>query len=150
MEANLLINGQKYQCSIKPDEVLIDTLRRLGFKSLKKGCDTASCGVCNILVEGDLIPACSYLSFRAEGKSIITLEGVEERAREIGEYIIAQGVDQCGFCSPGHMMGLIALFDQLKNPSLEEVKHFLAGNMCRCSGYEGQHRAISNYLEVRK
>ena len=150
MEVTLLINGDRFSFSANPDEVLLDTLRKLGYKSVKRGCDTASCGVCNVMVEGKLVASCAYLTVRANHKHIMTLEGLQERAREIAGYIAAEGVEQCGFCSPGHMMGLISLFDENPEPDMDEVKTYLAGNLCRCSGYEGQHRAISNYLEVKK
>jgi aerobic carbon-monoxide dehydrogenase small subunit len=149
MEVTLLINGDRYSFSAAPDEVLVDTLRKLGYKSVKHGCETASCGVCHILVDGKLVPSCAFLTVRAHHHHITTLEGVQGRAREIAAYIAAEGAEQCGFCSPGHMMSLIALFDENPHPTLAEVKHALAGNLCRCSGYEGQHRAIEKYLEVK-
>jgi carbon-monoxide dehydrogenase small subunit len=149
MEVTLLINGDRFSFSATPDEMLIDTLRKLGYKSVKKGCETASCGVCHILVDGNLVPSCAYLTVRAHHKHITTLEGVQAQAREIATFIIAEGAEQCGYCSPGHMMTLIALFQENPNPTMEEVKHYLAGNLCRCSGYEGQHRALEKYLEVK-
>lgn len=148
MEVTLIINGDHYQFAALPDEALIDTLRKLGFKSVKRGCETASCGVCNVLLNGALIPSCAYLTVRADHKEITTLEGVQDIAREIGAYIIAEGVEQCGFCSPGHMMAIIALFRRNPAPTLDEIKHELAGNLCRCSGYEGQHRALMAYTEA--
>lgn len=146
MEVTLIINGDHYGFSAEPDEVLLDTLRKLGFKSVKRGCDTASCGVCNILVEQKLVPSCAYLTVRANRKHITTLEGVQVMAHKIGSYFVNEGVEQCGFCSPGHMMALIALFNENPHPTMDEVKHFMAGNLCRCSGYEGQNRAIEAYL----
>ncbi len=148
MEVKLRINGNHYHFSARPDEVLVDTLRKLGYKSVKRGCDMTSCGVCSILVENKLIPSCSFLTVRAHNKSIITVEGIQDEARIIGKYIVAEGVEQCGFCSPGHIMAIYAMKNELVNPCLDEVKHYLAGNMCRCSGFEGQNRAIMNYLEV--
>jgi carbon-monoxide dehydrogenase small subunit len=150
MEVTLKINGTRHLVSISPDEVLLDTLRNLGYKSVKRGCDSTSCGVCNIHVDGKLVPSCAYLTVRADQKEITTLEGVQDQAREIAEYITAEGAEQCGFCSPGNMMSLIALFNEVENPTMDQVKHYLAGNMCRCSGYEGQHRALAKYLEVKK
>jgi len=150
MEVTLLINGDRFSFSAAPDEVLLDTLRKLGYKSVKKGCETASCGVCHILVDGHLVPSCAFLTVRAHHKHITTLEGVQTEAREIAEYIIAEGAEQCGYCSPGHMMTLIALFHENEKPTMDEVKHYLAGNLCRCSGYEGQHRALEKYLEVKR
>lgn len=150
MEVTLIINGDRFGFSAEPDEVLVDTLRKLGYKSVKRGCDSTACGVCNILVDGALVPSCAYLTVRAHRKHITTVEGVEDRVRVIAEYIAKEGVEQCGFCSPGHMMGLIALFNENPRPTMDEVKHFMAGNMCRCSGFEGQHRGIAAYLEVRE
>ena len=149
MEVNLKINGSVYSYASQPDEYLLDSLRKLGFKSVKRGCDTSSCGVCSILVNGNLIPSCSYLTVKADGQSITTVEGIQEEARRIGKFITAEGVEQCGFCSPGHIMAIYSLLQENKNPTLEEVKHYLAGNLCRCSGYEGQHRAIKKLLEVK-
>jgi carbon-monoxide dehydrogenase small subunit len=150
MEVTLIINGDAVTLSASPDEVLLDTLRRLGYKSVKRGCDSTSCGVCNIHVDGKLVPSCAYLTVRAHQKAITTLEGVQDQVREIAAYITAEGAEQCGFCSPGYMMSLVALFHENPHPSMDEVKHYLAGNMCRCSGFEGQHRGIAKYLEVKK
>jgi len=148
MEITMSINGTSYKTSIDSNELLVDTLRRLGFKSVKRGCDTTSCGICSVLVDGKLVPSCSFYSLRAEGKEILTVEGIQEEAREIGHYLTAEGAEQCGFCSPGLVMAVYAMQLELTAPSLEEVKHYLAGNMCRCSGFEGQHRGIMKYLEV--
>jgi len=150
MEVTLTINGDNYKFAAAPDEFLVETLRKLGFKSVKKGCDTTVCGVCSIVVEDELVPSCSFLTVRADGKNITTIEGIQDEARIYAEYITAEGVDQCGYCSPGHMMALHMLFRDIKNPTMNEVKHYLAGNMCRCSGFEGQHRAYAKILEVKK
>ncbi len=150
MEVTLIINGNRYSVSAEPDEMLLNTLRKLGFKSVKKGCDSTSCGVCNIHVDGKVVPSCAFLTVRADHREITTLEGLQERAKEIAAYVTAEGAEQCGYCSPGNLMTLMALFNENENPTMEEVKHFLAGNLCRCSGYEGQHRGIAKYLEVKK
>jgi carbon-monoxide dehydrogenase small subunit len=149
MEVKLIINGTHYKFAADPDEYLIDTLRKLGYKSVKRGCDTTSCGICSIMVDHKLVPSCSYLTVRAHNKPIITVEGIQTEARKIAEMITSEGVDQCGFCSPGHVMGIYALMQENSQPTMDEVKHFLAGNLCRCSGYEGQHRALKKLLEVK-
>lgn len=149
MEVNLIINNTEFTYSAKKNEMLVDTLRKLGYKSVKRGCDKTSCGVCNISLDEKLIPSCSYLTIRANGKRILTVEGIQEEARVIGKYITEEGVEQCGFCSPGHVIAIYCMKNDLLNPTMDEVKHYLAGNMCRCSGFEGQHRAIAKYLEVR-
>lgn len=148
MEVKLKINGREYNHSIKPDEYLLDTLRDLGIKSVKRGCDTTSCGVCSVIVGGKLVPSCSFYTIRAQEKEVTTVEGIYEEADKIAEYITAEGVEQCGFCSPGLVMAVYSMKEELENPTLEDIKHYLAGNICRCSGYEGQHRAILKYLEV--
>lgn len=148
MEVTLNINGDRYQFAAAPDEVLLDTLRKLGLKSVKRGCETGSCGVCQVFVNGQLVPSCAYLTIRADHLRIVTLEGLQEEARNLGKWIIAEGVEQCGYCSPGHMMAILAMLKENPHPSPEEIKHYLAGNLCRCSGYEGQHRALSKMLEV--
>lgn len=148
MEVKLNINGQDYHYATEPDEYLLDTLRTLGFKSVKRGCDTTSCGVCSVLIDDNLVPSCSYLTARAHKKAIVTVEGIQEDARKIAEYITAEGVDQCGFCSPGHVMAIYSLLKSERPYTIDEIKHYMAGNLCRCSGYEGQHRAIKKMLEV--
>lgn len=148
MEVSLNINGVDYQYLARPDEYLLDTLRALGFKSVKRGCDTSSCGVCSITVNDLLVPSCSFLTIRAHGQRIVTVEGIPEEAREIAKFITNEGVDQCGFCSPGHVMAIHALKIEYTSYTLDQIKHYLAGNMCRCSGYEGQHRALKKMLEV--
>lgn len=144
----LNINDVDLEVIIKPGEMLVDTLRKLGYKSVKKGCDTGSCGVCSILIDDQIISSCSYFTIKAENKKIKTIEGVEEKAREIGNFILSEGADQCGFCTPGLIMSIIAMEKSLDEFTEEKIKHFLVGNLCRCTGYEGQMRAIKKYLEV--
>lgn len=149
MEVTLTINHNIHHVLIEPDEMLLDTLRRLGYKSVKKGCDTTSCGVCSVSIDDQLVPSCSYLTFRAQGKTILTVEGIPEEARRIAECLTDEGVEQCGHCSPSLVMAIHTMLKANPDPSEEEMRHYLAGNMCRCSGFEGQHRAIRKYLEVR-
>ena len=94
--------------------------------------------------------SCSVLAVRADGKSVTTLEGLQEEAEEFGAFIADQGAEQCGFCNPGFIMNALALFRENPDPSEEEIKEYLAGNLCRCSGYEGQLRGIMNFLQWRK
>lgn len=147
MEIVLNINDTDYKTIVEPGDVLLDILRNLGFKSVKRGCDTGTCGVCSVVVEDQLVASCSYFAEKAVGKSIVTVEGIQDEARKIAGYLVAEGVDQCGYCSPGLVMAIYSMRKNILEYSFEEIKHYLAGNMCRCSGYEGQHRAIKNYLE---
>lgn len=146
----LMINGTKYETHLDEGEYLLDVIRRLGLKGTKRGCDTTSCGLCNVIVDGVLVPSCSYFAHRAAGKEIVTIEGTGELGKQIAEKIADEGVEQCGYCSPGFVMAVMALTKELGNPTEDEIKHYLAGNMCRCSGYAGQHRAIRNLLEELK
>lgn len=144
----LSVNGRTFSTAVETNEVLIDTLRRLGFKSVKRGCDTANCGLCTVLVDDKPMLSCSLLSLRVEGRSVTTLEGVPDEAKILGDFLADQGGEQCGFCTPGLIMNVIAMKRELDNPSDEEISHYLAGNLCRCSGYMSQLRAIHRYLEV--
>ena len=94
--------------------------------------------------------SCSVLAARASGHTITTLEGLQDEAAEFGAFIADQGAEQCGFCNPGFMMNAIALFREKQDPTDEEIKEYLAGNLCRCSGYEGQLRGIRAYLDWKK
>ena len=102
------------------------------------------------MMDGKPVLSCSVLTVRANGHVIETLEGLQEEAEEFGAFIADQGVEQCGFCNPGFMMNALALFRENPDPNEEEIKEYLAGNLCRCSGYEGQLRGILNFLEWKK
>jgi len=144
----LNINDADYQVMVDGGDMLVDTLRSIGFTSVKKGCDTGSCGVCSILLDGKVIPSCSLFTMKAREHKILTIDGIEEKAREIGQFLLDEGVDQCGFCTPGLIMSIVAMENDLKVYTEENIKHYLVGNLCRCTGYEGQLRAIKRYLEV--
>lgn len=147
MEVTLNINGVNQKTRVEPGEVLLDTLRALGLKSVKKGCDTGTCGVCTVLVDHKIIPSCSYFTMKAEGKEILTIEGIEKDARVIGGYITAEGADQCGFCTPGLIMSIYSIPYNVKDYSDAAIKKYLVGNLCRCTGYEGQMRGVKKYLQ---
>lgn len=150
MKLNLTINGQKKSLDILPGDMLADVLRSAGYTEVKKGCDTGSCGVCTVLLDGNPVLSCSFLAARAEGHEITTIRGKQKEAEEFADFLVAEGADQCGFCAPGFALTVLAMKDELSSPGEEEIKHYLAGNLCRCSGYEGQLRAIKKYLEAGK
>ena len=150
MEIKLTLNGRAVTDTIDADLLLIDFLRKHGCFSVKRGCETANCGLCTVLMDGKPILSCSMLTARASGHSIQTLEGLQEEAKEFVGFIADQGADQCGFCNPGFVMNTIALLRENPDPTDDEIRAFLSGNLCRCSGYDGQLRGIRNFLDSRR
>ena len=146
MEIKLTLNGRPVTGQIEPDCLLIDFLRDHGCLSVKRGCDTANCGLCTVLMDGKPILSCSMLAARAAGHSVQTLEGLQEEAADFVGFIADQGADQCGFCNPGFVMNTIALLREIPDPTDDEIRSFLAGNLC----HEGQLRGIRSYLESRR
>ena len=150
MEIKLTLNGRVVSDNIDADLLLIDFLRGHGCLSVKRGCDTSNCGLCTVLMDGKPILSCSMLAARADGHSIQTLEGLQEEAADFVGFIADQGADQCGFCNPGFVMNTIALLREKPDPTDDEIRAFLSGNLCRCSGYDGQLRGIRNFLDSRR
>lgn len=150
MKIKVWINNKVFEDDIEPDTLLIDFVRNKGFLSVKRGCDTANCGLCTVHLEGKPVLSCSTLAMRANGLKVTTIEVLEEEAKEFAQFMANQGAEQCGFCSPGFVMNVLAMKKELINPSDEEIKLYLAGNLCRCTGYMGQLRAIKNYLGLTK
>ena len=146
MQIELWINEKKVRAAIEPDTLLIDFLREQGCSSVKRGCETSNCGLCTVFMDEKPVLSCSVLAARADGHHIVTLEGLKEEAEGFGAYIADQGAEQCGFCNPGFMMNAIAMFRENPDPTDDEIREYLSGNLCRCSGYEGQMRGIKAYL----
>lgn len=150
MLINVELNGKKIKTEIEPDMLLIDFVRDHGALSVKRGCETSNCGLCTVFMDEKPVLSCSVLAARADGHKITTLEGLQEEAAEFGAFIADQGAEQCGFCNPGFIMNAMALFRENEYPEEEEIKEYLAGNLCRCSGYEGQLRGIQDFLQWKK
>lgn len=150
MEIKLNLNGKVVVGHAEADAVLLDFLREKGCLSVKRGCDTSNCGLCTVLMDGKPILSCSTLAVRADGHEIYTLEGLQKEAADFLGFIADQGADQCGFCNPGFVMNTIALLRETPDPTDDEIRAYLAGNLCRCSGYEGQLRGIRSFLDSRK
>ena len=150
MEIRMWINDVLIQDDISPDTLLLDFVRSKGCFSVKRGCETSNCGLCTVLMDGKPVLSCSVLAARANGKHVTTMEGMQEEAAEFGAFLADQGSEQCGFCSPGFIMNVLAMSKELKDPTITEIKEYLAGNLCRCTGYQGQLRAIQNYLKTKK
>ena len=144
------LNGKKIVDDVPADTLLIDFVRAHGCKSVKRGCETANCGLCTVFMDERPILSCSMLAARASGHSITTLEGLQDEAAEFGAFIADQGAEQCGFCNPGFVMNTIALLREYPDPTDDQIRAYLAGNLCRCSGYEGQLRGIRAYLNHKR
>ena len=150
MRLSFRLNGKQVETDVRPDMLLLDLVRDLGCYSVKRGCETANCGLCTVLMDEKPILSCSMLAARIDGKKIVTLEGLQKEAEEFGTFLANEGAEQCGFCNPGFIMNVIAMLRELEEPDEEQIKEYLAGNLCRCSGYEGQLRGILDYLRVKK
>ena len=150
MRLSFRLNGKQIETDVKPDMLLLDLVRELGCYSVKRGCETANCGLCTVWLDGKPVLSCSTLAIRADGRHVTTLEGLQKEAEEFGMFLAREGGEQCGFCNPGMIMNAIAMFRENPEPTREEIKAYLAGNLCRCSGYEGQLRAMEAFIEYRK
>ena len=150
MEVTLTLNGKRITRSVDADMALLDFVRNEGCYSVKRGCDTSNCGLCTVFLDDKPVLSCSVLVARADGHKVTTMEGLQKEAAEFGAFIADKGAEQCGFCNPGMIMNALALLRENPEPSEEEIKEYLAGNLCRCSGYEGQLRGIQNFIAWKK
>lgn len=150
MNITMTLNGKKISADIDADMLLIDFVRDHGCYSVKRGCETSNCGLCTVFLDEKPVLSSSVLAARADGRTVTTLEGLQEEAAEFGAFIADQGAEQCGFCNPGFIMNALALFREKEYPDEDEIKEYLAGNLCRCSGYAGQLRGIQAFLEWKK
>ena len=150
MLVQMTLNGKKVSADIDPDMTLLDFVREQGCYSVKCGCETTNCGLCTVFLDDTPVLSCAVLAGRAAGHKVDTLEGLQEEAKEFIGFIADQGAEQCGFCNPGMVMNAIAMFRENPYPTEDEIKEYLAGNLCRCSGYEGQLRALLNFLKWKK
>lgn len=146
MQVQIKVNGKLIKDDVSCDLLLIDFLRNHGCYSVKRGCETSNCGLCTVWMDEKPVLSCSILAARANNHSIMTLEGLQKEAKVFANFMANEGAEQCGFCSPGLIMNVLAMEKELKNPSEEEIKNYLAGNLCRCTGYMAQMRAITKYL----
>ena len=150
MNINFWLNGVNRHAEIQPDTLLIDFLREQGCFSVKRGCETANCGLCTVLMDGRPVLSCSTLAARIEGKKIVTLEGMQRESQEFGSFLANEGAEQCGVCNPGFIMNVFAMLSEIKEPTEEQIKEYLAGNLCRCSGFVSQTASILKFLKYKK
>ena len=150
MRLSFRLNGKQIETDVKPDMLFLDLVRELGCYSVKRGCETANCGLCTVWLDGKPVLSCSTLAIRADGRHVTTLEGLQKEAEEFGMFLAREGGEQCGFCNPGFIMNVLAMEKELKNPDEEDIKEYLSGNLCRCSGYMSQLRAVKKYLDMKQ
>ena len=139
------VNNQEYELAVEPNLTLLDLLRyRLELTGTKKGCDEGDCGACTVIMNGKAVSSCLVLAVQADGKEILTIEGMEteEGIHPIQQAFIDNGAIQCGFCTPGMILSAKALLDRNPHPSEEEIRTGISGNLCRCTGYQKIVEAI--------
>ena len=143
---NCTVNGKPVEIGIDPRESLADTLReRLGLTSVKKGCEVGECGACTVLVDGVAIDSCIYLSVWANGKRILTTEGLQSADGElhpIQKAFVEEAAVQCGFCTPGIIMSAVEIVGSGKQYTREELRKLISGHLCRCTGYQNILNAV--------
>ena len=150
MKIKIKVNDKVISEEIASDLLLIDFLRQHGCYSVKRGCETSNCGLCTVWLDQKPVLSCSLLCAKCDGHEVTTLEGLKEEASAFAPYMANEGAEQCGFCSPGLIMNVLAMEKELEAPGEDEIKAYLAGNLCRCTGYMGQMRAITKYLNRKK
>jgi len=134
----LKVNGKIHTVEIEEDMRLLDVLRdKLGLTGTKEGCGEGECGACTVIMDGEAVDSCLVMAFQAEGKEIITIEGLEgeEGIHPIQKAFIEEGAVQCGFCTPGMILSSKALLDKNPSPDRTQIKEAISGNLCRCTGY---------------
>lgn len=146
-ELNLVVNGESYNLWIEPGTLLVQVLREeLGFKGTKRSCDSGSCCACTVILDGKAVKSCSILALQANGKKVLTVEGLADGAKlhPIQQAFIDNWAFQCGFCTSGQMMAAKALLEENDNPTREEIQRAMDGHLCRCTGYNMINEAIQD------
>jgi aerobic-type carbon monoxide dehydrogenase small subunit (CoxS/CutS family) len=145
----LTINGARRTLAAHPGDTLLDVLRREGYVGVKRGCGSGDCGACTVLLNGRAVNACLVLAAKAEGASVLTVEGLADgdRLHPIQEAFLDEGAVQCGYCTPGMVLSAYDLLSRNAAPSKGEIREAISGNLCRCTGYVKQIRAIQTAAE---
>ena len=144
MKIRLTVNARAWEIDIDPGATLLDVLRRLGYKGVKKGCGSGDCGACAVLLNGRAVNSCLVLAAKANGAQVTTIEGLamDGELHPVQQAFLDEGAVQCGYCIPGMIIAAIDLLQHNPDPSEEEIKAGISGNLCRCTGYLKQIRAI--------
>ena len=144
-QVSITVNGAEHVFELEPRELLVYVLReRLGLTGTNVGCDTSSCGACTVLLDGESVKSCTLLGVQVDGHEITTIEGLAANGtmHPVQEAFHEQHGLQCGYCTPGFVMATVSLLDETPNPTEEEIRHALEGNLCRCTGYQNIVRAV--------
>lgn len=147
---NMVVNGEEVSLPIDSRETLLETLRvRLGLTSVKKGCEVGECGACTVLVDGEPIDSCIYLTVWARNKSIITVEGLSKGdcLHPVQQAFVDEAAVQCGFCTPGLILTAVSLVNKNKRYTRDELRREISGHLCRCTGYEHILNAVEKAIE---
>lgn len=150
---NLNVNGKDYSVEVDGATRLLDLLRdSLGLTGTKEGCGEGECGACTVIMDGEIVDSCLVLAFQCEGKEIITIEGVQsgEILHPAQKAFIEKGAVQCGFCIPGMVLATKAIIDKNEDPTDDEIREGLSGNLCRCTGYNKMVEAVHRAVEINK
>ena len=150
-QVSITVNGAEHILELEPRELLVYVLReRLGLTGTNVGCDTSSCGACTVLLDGESVKSCTLLGVQVDGHEITTIEGLGTNGtmHPVQEAFHEQHGLQCGYCTPGFIMAAVSLLEETPNPSEEEIRHALEGNLCRCTGYHNIVRAVQTAAGV--
>jgi aerobic carbon-monoxide dehydrogenase small subunit len=146
---SLEVNGRPFQLAVPTNELLVNTLRyELGLTGTKEGCGVGVCGACTVMLDGAMVSSCLLLTVKADGRSITTVEGIGDESGEpspVQRRLVANGAIQCGICTPGHVVAATALLAENPHPTEAEVKEWMMGNLCRCTGY---YRIVDAILQA--
>jgi len=145
-ELRLTVNGQPYQIYVKPKTLLVEVLRKhLGLTGTKRSCDSGSCGACTVVLNGMAVKSCSILALQADGAEVITIEGLAngDKLHPLQRAFLDYGAYQCGFCTAGMLASAKAFLDENPNPTEQQIRECIDGNICRCTGYNSIIRAIT-------
>lgn len=151
MQLKFILNNEEKIWDVNPEEKFLNLLRKNGYLGVKYGCGSGNCGTCTIILDGKAVYSCLLLAPQVQGKKVITIEGLEQEELDpLQESFIEVGAMQCGYCASGMILSAKALLLKKNNPSLEEIKTALTGNLCRCTGYVKPLKAILKVIEKGK